>query len=198
MVRDRIGQIAGQFQRDPPTPPSPAPEDDGGYRVREEPLGTRKRLRIVSIGAGASGINMIRTMRLRLKDYDHVVYDKNDSVGGTWHENRYPGCRCDVPSHNYQFSWRPNRGWTNFFSPADEIRAYLCQVCEDEGMMDVIKTSHQVVAARWNEAKGLWELRVRNLRTGDEFADHANFVLDGSGILKYAKHLLKKRERGAA
>ncbi len=156
------------------------------YTVKEAPLGTAKHVRIVGIGAGASGINMVRTLRMKLRDnFEHIVYEKNADVGGTWYENRYPGCRCDVPSHNYQFSWRPNSAWTNFFSPAEEIGAYLHRIADDEGMRDsVIKTQHEVVEARWNEARGRWLLTIANLRTGERFDDYADFLIDASGILK--------------
>ncbi|KAH8675791.1 hypothetical protein BX600DRAFT_432344 [Xylariales sp. PMI_506] len=153
------------------------------YSIVEQPLGTAKHVRIVGIGAGASGINMIRTLRKNLTDYELVVYEKNEGVGGTWHENRYPGCKCDVPSHNYQFSWRPNPEWSNFFAPAKEINQYLCRICEEEKMMDTIKTQHQVVGARWDEVRGLWNLDIKNLVTGEDFSDSANFIIDGSGVL---------------
>lgn len=161
-----------------------APEGTSAYQVDEKPVGSGRRIRIAGIGAGASGINMIRTLRLNLTDYELVIYEKNEDVGGTWFENRYPGCRCDVPSHSYQFSWRPNHEWTNFFSPAKEIRNYLCRVCDEEGMRDTIKTNHRVTAAKWNESQGSWELRVHNSETDQEFVDHANFLVDGTGILK--------------
>ncbi|KAK3301009.1 uncharacterized protein B0H64DRAFT_414697 [Chaetomium fimeti] len=153
------------------------------YTVREQPLGSTRHIRIVGIGAGASGLNLIRTLRLNLSDYEVTVYEKNTDVGGTWLENRYPGCRCDVPSHSYQFSWRQKKDWTNFFSGAEEIGEYLCRVCDEEGMRDSIKTSHQVVRAEWDEKDGQWELTVRNLETGEEFGDHATFLVDGTGIL---------------
>ncbi|KAJ3949097.1 uncharacterized protein N0V96_000209 [Colletotrichum fioriniae] len=70
---------------------------------------------------------MIRTFRQKLTNFEHIVYEKNPEVGGTWYENRYPGCKCDIPSHNYQFSWKPNKEWSNFLSPAEEIQAYLCR-----------------------------------------------------------------------
>lgn len=165
--------------------PNHVPEGhSSAYKINEQPLGSGRHVRIVGIGAGASGINMIRTLRLNLSKYEVVVYEKNDDVGGTWHESRYPGCRCDVPSHSYQFSWRPNHEWSNFFSPAREIGGYLCRVCDEEGMRDSIKTRHRVVAATWNEGKGAWNLRVENLESGEVFDDYANFLLDGSGILK--------------
>jgi cation diffusion facilitator CzcD-associated flavoprotein CzcO len=154
------------------------------YQISEKPIGAGKHIRIVGIGAGASGLNMIRTLRKMLTDYELTIYEKNDDVAGTWHENRYPGCKCDVPSHNYQFSWRPNPEWSNFFAPAEEIRRYLCHLCQEENMMDSIKIQHQVAGAFWDEGRGVWNLNIKNLATGEEFHDEANFVLDGSGILK--------------
>ncbi|ORY62182.1 uncharacterized protein BCR38DRAFT_234267 [Pseudomassariella vexata] len=156
---------------------------NASYSVLEKPLGSAKHIRIVGIGAGASGINMVRTLRNNLTNYEHVIYEKNDNVGGTWEENSYPGCRCDVPSHNYQFSWKPNPDWSNFFSPAEEIKEYLWRVCEEERMSDVIKTQHKVTGAWWDEARGLWDVSIRNLSTGEDFRDQANFIVDASGIL---------------
>lgn len=160
------------------------PKPAVAYAVQEQPLGTTRHIRIACIGAGVSGLNLIRTLRRNLTDYEVVVYEKNTDVGGTWLENRYPGCRCDVPSHSYQFSWRPKKDWPNFFSGAEEIREYLCRVCDEEGMRDSIRVLHQVTAAKWNETDGQWELVVRNLETGEDFNDYATFLVNGSGILK--------------
>ncbi|KAF7536514.1 hypothetical protein G7054_g4467 [Neopestalotiopsis clavispora] len=153
------------------------------YSVEEKPLGATKHVKIIGIGAGASGINMIKTLRESLTDYEFIIYEKNDDVGGTWHENRYPGCRCDIPSHNYQFSWRPNLEWSNFHAPAEEIRQYLCRICDEENMLDSIKLGHQVTGAWWNEAGGLWDVNIKDLSSGEEFHDQAQFIVDGSGIL---------------
>jgi cation diffusion facilitator CzcD-associated flavoprotein CzcO len=182
MTRHRPSQAAAGLVSNGTT--TNAPASTAPYVVLEKPLGTAKHVRIVGIGAGASGINMIRTLRKNLSDYEHVIYEKNEAVGGTWFENRYPGCRCDVPSHNYQFSWRPNLEWTNFFAPAEEIEKYLCRICEEENMTDLIKTRHQVTGAWWDEAQGVWDLSISNLATGEVFRDQANFIVDASGILK--------------
>lgn len=154
------------------------------YTVVDQPLGTSRPTRIVCIGAGVSGINLLRTLRLNLTDYEAQIYEKNDQVGGTWFENRYPGCRCDIPSHCYQYSWRPNKEWSNFFAPAGEIGDYLCQVCKEENMMPSIKLQHRVTAALWDEPRGIWSLKVQDLQTGVEFDDEANFLINASGILK--------------
>jgi cation diffusion facilitator CzcD-associated flavoprotein CzcO len=183
MSGDHLPQFQLHYTESEPYNDIPIHGPNPAYTIREQPLGTAKQIRIVLIGAGASGLNMVRTLRLNLTNYELAVYEKNDEVGGTWYENRYPGVRCDVPSHSYQFSWRPNTQWTNFFSPADEIQEYLCKVCNEEGMRDIIKTSHRILSARWDETKGIWRLAVQNLKTGEEFEDHANFLLDASGIL---------------
>lgn len=186
MVMETSGDRLPQFQHHSadPEPQRHNASMDDSYKVSEEPLGSSKHIRIVVIGAGASGLNMIRTLRLTLSNYELIVYEKNEDVGGTWFENRYPGCRCDVPSHNYQFSWRQNHEWSNFFAPAKEIQEYLCRICDEEGMRDTIKTSHLVSSAGWSEEKGVWNLTVRNEKTCEEFDDYANFLLDGTGILK--------------
>jgi cation diffusion facilitator CzcD-associated flavoprotein CzcO len=169
---------AGTMENEPPQPSSQ-------YEVREKPLGSTRHIRIVGIGAGASGLNLIRTVRLNLSDYELVVYEKNADVGGTWLENRYPGCRCDIPSHSYQFSWRKKKDWSNFHATAEEIGAYLCQVCDEEDMRSTIQTQHRVDEAWWNEKDGQWELVVHNLKTGETFRDYATFLVNGAGILKW-------------
>ncbi|KAJ4252917.1 hypothetical protein NW762_010823 [Fusarium torreyae] len=181
MAASRLNKLAEQLTTASTTARSSNIE--AAYQVADTPLGSTRHLRIIGIGAGMSGINMIRTLRLHLTDYEHVIYEKNPSIGGTWYENRYPGCKCDVPSHNYQFSWRQNPRWSSFFSSAPEIQAYLCRVCEQEGMYPLIRTQHEVVRAEWEENEGIWHLEIRNLQDGTILRDQCHFLLDGSGIL---------------
>lgn len=82
----------------------------GDVTIREENFGTKKRMRIAMLGAGISGINFFKFAEEKLENVDIVCYEKNRGVGGTWLENRYPGCACDIPSVVYQFPWRPVSG----------------------------------------------------------------------------------------
>jgi len=84
--------------------------DGGDVTIREENFGTKKRMRIAMLGAGISGINFFKFAEEKLENVDIVCYEKNRDVGGTWLENRYPGCACDIPSVVYQFPWRPVSG----------------------------------------------------------------------------------------
>lgn len=60
-----------------------------GYEVTEAPLGTPRKLRVITIGAGASGLNLARQIEVHMGNVEHVVYEKNTDDGGTWFENRY-------------------------------------------------------------------------------------------------------------
>ncbi|NBS31120.1 MAG: FAD-dependent oxidoreductase, partial [Actinobacteria bacterium] len=75
---------------------------------------TAPRPRIAIIGAGASGLCL--AYQLNNAGLDWHLYEKNEDVGGTWHENRYPGCGVDTPNHFYCYSFAPNPDWTHFFS----------------------------------------------------------------------------------
>lgn len=69
------------------------------YQVTEHPLGTLRKLRVVTIGAGASGLNMAHQIELHMENVEHVIYEKNADVGGTWFENR----SVTVPALRYMF-----------------------------------------------------------------------------------------------
>ncbi|HVD58649.1 MAG TPA: NAD(P)-binding protein, partial [Thermoleophilaceae bacterium] len=83
--------------------------------------------RIAIVGSGFSGIGMaVRLMRDG--EHDFVLLERASELGGTWRDNTYPGCRCDVPSHLYSFSFAPNPSWSSTFSPQPEILDYLRDV----------------------------------------------------------------------
>ena len=85
------------------------------YEIIDEPSRSRRKIRIIVIGAGASALNFAHDIDQSTLDIELVLYDKNPEVGGTWFENRYPGCGCDIPSVNYQFSWAPSPDWTSLY-----------------------------------------------------------------------------------
>lgn len=64
--------------------------NEQGYKINEIPSGTRRKLRIICVGAGASGINLAKFAQDQLQNVELVIYDKNKDVAGTWFENKYP------------------------------------------------------------------------------------------------------------
>ena len=69
-----------------------------------------------------------------------MILEKADSVGGTWRENTYPGCACDIPSHLYSFSFAPNPDWTHLYARQPEIRAYLEGIADRYGLREHLQT----------------------------------------------------------
>lgn len=82
------------------------------YEVLQEPIHTVQPKRLVCIGAGIAGIAAAYKYQRDLENVDFVIYEKNHDVGGTWLENRYPGCACDIPAHGYTYSWEGNPNWS--------------------------------------------------------------------------------------
>ena len=85
----------------------------------EAPVHTRA----VIIGTGFSGLGM--AIALQRQGVDFVILEKADDIGGTWRDNSYPGCACDIPSHLYSYSFEPKPDWKNPFSYQPEIWDYL-------------------------------------------------------------------------
>jgi cation diffusion facilitator CzcD-associated flavoprotein CzcO len=110
---------------------------------------------VAIIGAGIAGLGLA----LRLADAgrdDVVVLERSDGVGGTWHDNTYPGVACDIPAHLYSFSFAPNASWSRRFAPGAEIRAYLERCAERvEGR---IRLGVSLRSAVWEEDTATWRL----------------------------------------
>jgi cation diffusion facilitator CzcD-associated flavoprotein CzcO len=130
--------------------------------------------RIVVVGTGFAGIGM--AVRLKQAGYDDfVVLERANDVGGTWRDNTYPGCRCDVPSHLYSFSFAPNPEWSSTFSPQPEIEEYLGQVTDRFGVRPHIRFGHAVESAYWED--GQWGIRT------SQGSYTAQFLVSGMGPL---------------
>jgi cation diffusion facilitator CzcD-associated flavoprotein CzcO len=122
------------------------------------PSTTRQRhSRIAILGAGFGGIGT--AIRLRQRGYhDFAVFDRGSEVGGTWRDNSYPGCACDVPSHLYSFSFAPNPGWSRSFSRQPEILDYLRRCVVDYDLRPHLRLDHEVRQAAWDEPSRRWVL----------------------------------------
>jgi cation diffusion facilitator CzcD-associated flavoprotein CzcO len=111
--------------------------------------------RIAIVGSGFSGLGMaIRLKQEGIEDF--VVLERAEQLGGTWRDNTYPGCACDVPSHLYSFSFAPNPEWSRTFSRQPEIWAYLRRTAREHGVEAHIRYRHEVTSASWDDARELW------------------------------------------
>lgn len=113
---------------------------------------------VVIAGAGASGIAL--GANLEALGIPYVIIEKNDEVGGTWLENRYPGCGVDTPNHAYSFSFGTRYRWSRYFSPRDEIADYLVRSAGEFGVRPRIRFRCRVTRADWDESEACWRVTV--------------------------------------
>lgn len=135
-----------------------------------------RHFEIAICGTGFSGLGAA----IRLKEagfHDFVVLERANEVGGTWRDNSYPGCACDVESHLYSFSFAPNPSWSRMYSPQPEILAYLRRCAEDYAILPHVRFEHEVIEAHWNDDAQRWHISTSR----GEFT--ANVLIGGMGPL---------------
>ena len=114
---------------------------------------------IVILGTGFAGLGLaIRLKRAGMNDF--VILERADEVGGTWRDNTYPGCQCDIPSHLYSFSFAPNPNWSRLFPIQPEIWDYLRDVAERFDLLPHIRFGHEVQGATWDEDAAQWRIET--------------------------------------
>ena len=133
-------------------------------------------VRIAIVGTGFAGIGMAVALKQAGYD-DFVIFERADDVGGTWRDNTYPGCACDVPSHLYSFSFAPNPEWSNTFSPQPEIWDYLRRVAKDYDVVSHVRYDHEVTGAAWDHERNVWEVETVSGRY------RADILISGMGAL---------------
>lgn len=156
-------------------------QNTDGYEILEQPYGSHAPRRIICIGAGASGICLAKFAQ-HVHNLEIQIYDKNEDIAGTWFENRYPGCGCDIPSHIYQFMWALNPSWSAYYVEASEILSYFQRVTDEHGLRKYMKLRHQVKGASWNKETSKWTVKVEK-PDGSTFEDTADFLVNASGLL---------------
>ena len=103
------------------------------------------------IGAGFSGLGAAITLT-RAGHRDLLVLERAADVGGTWRDNVYPGCRCDVPSNLYSYSFEAKPDWSETFPSQPELRDYLRGIVRTYHLGDYLRFGHEVTSARWDGA----------------------------------------------
>jgi 4-hydroxyacetophenone monooxygenase len=122
--------------------------------------------RVVIVGAGMSGLLVAH--RLQQAGVPFVILEKNDDVGGTWLENKYPGCRVDNPNHNYSYAFAQRHDWPLHFSTQDVLLDYFQRCADTFGLRDSIRFGTEVASAEWSDTDLRWTVRVRAADGSDE------------------------------
>ena len=149
-------------------------------RLKARPLETATDLNVIIVGAGVSGLCMGK--KLKEEGAKFTILEKSPRLGGTWWENTYPGCGCDVPSHLYSFSFLPNPDWSRVYSGQEEILNYLKRVAEKFNLVEHIQFGQRVTRCDWDPEACRWKVGTEK---GVTFT--ARVLVSGQGALHVPK-----------
>jgi cation diffusion facilitator CzcD-associated flavoprotein CzcO len=139
-----------------------------------------EHVRFAIVGSGFAGIGCgIRFKQSGIEDF--VILERANDLGGTWRDNTYPGCACDVPSHLYSFSFESNPSWSRTFSTQPEIWDYLRHCSKKYGIEPHVRYNHTVIEAAWDEGAEVWHIET------DRGTLTADFFISGVGALSDPK-----------
>jgi monooxygenase len=151
------------------------PRDGGGVQ----------HFNVLVVGAGISGIGAAHQLSHRLPGKSFVVLEAGETFGGTWTVNRYPGVRSDSDMYTFGYSFKP---WLkDELATAEQIRAYLGEVIEENDLARNIRYQHRVTLARWSSGARMWTVEATCLDTGEELRYTADFVWMCQGYYRQDK-----------
>lgn len=137
---------------------------------------------VVIVGTGFAGLGMaIRLKQLGVHTF--TILERAASLGGTWRDNSYPGCACDIPSLLYSFSFEQDAKWRRKFGQRWQILAYLEQCAAKHDLLPHIRFNTAAVAAEFDESTGLWQVETSQ---GDTL--HAKSLVAACGGLSQPRY----------
>ncbi|MEV0688216.1 NAD(P)/FAD-dependent oxidoreductase [Nocardia sp. NPDC050378] len=138
-------------------------------------------MNVAIIGSGFSGTGLAIQLK-RSGEESFVVLERENTLGGTWRDNHYPGAACDVQSHLYSYSFKPKPDWSRVYARQPEILQYLRDCATSEGIVEHMRFDSEVLEAAWIEESNEWLISTTN-------GDYAARVLvSASGHLSDPKY----------
>ena len=140
-------------------------------------------LQVLIIGAGMSGIlSAIKLSELGIK---YKLYEKSDGVGGTWHDNSYPGSRVDIANHFYSYSFEENHRWSEYFSRQPELKNYFEGCFDKYELENNTQFNTEVTSMHFNPESSLWT--VNSCNDNHDISENFNLIISCVGQLNYPK-----------
>ncbi|KAF2678189.1 flavin-binding monooxygenase-like protein, partial [Lentithecium fluviatile CBS 122367] len=148
---------------------------------------------VVVIGAGISGMCMAIDLIKRNKCHNFIIVEKSSGIGGTWNDNKYPGCCCDVWSMLYSYSFEQNPNWTREYPGQEEILDYLRTVAHKYQLYKYIRFNTSVTGATWNDATSRWTVDVtvtggKDAEFSPEYSIECDFLISAVGQLNQPQY----------
>ncbi|PNH48275.1 hypothetical protein VD0004_g180 [Verticillium dahliae] len=155
------------------------------FKLSSEYAYTPRKIKVITIGAGFSGLLMAHKFQHRFPEMrdivEHKIFEARSEVGGTWFVNDYPGVQCDVPAHIYAFPFDPNPDWSRFYASGPDILAYIKATVKKWNLDRDLHLNTKVVDAIWQEDSGQWQVTVEH--EGVRRVEHCHVLISAQGVL---------------
>ncbi|KAF2443240.1 monooxygenase [Karstenula rhodostoma CBS 690.94] len=132
---------------------------------------------VVIVGAGIGGICVAIDLITRNHCRDFVILEQSSGIGGTWHDNTYPGCAVDLQAVVYSYSFAPNSHWTRDFPGQKEILSYLTRVAQEYRLYEHIRFCSAAEEATWDDELKKWKTTVRVAKGSKEAESSSSYIL---------------------
>lgn len=130
-----------------------------GFQVKAG--GVPRSVKVAIVGGGLGGLCMAVKLREAGID-DFVLLEKAGELGGTWRDNHYPGCACDVPLHLYSYSFAADPDWPRRYGEGREIQRYIRRTASAYGLYAHTRFHAELHRAAFDEETGLWTLHLKD------------------------------------
>ena len=115
------------------------------------------KMSVAVLGAGLGGL--AAGIKLKEAGFDDItILEKAEKVGGTWRDNSYPGCCCDVPVGLYQYSFAPSIKWSHIFPRYNQVQQYAEDLVDNFGLGPHLRFGDETKTAVWDDVKSVWKL----------------------------------------
>ena len=132
---------------------------------------------VIIIGSGFGGI--CSAIKLKESSIDSfVILEKAPSVGGTWRDNTYPGCCCDIPAELYSFSFDNDVKWAEAYTSQPAVLDYIRYLVDKYKLQEHFRFKQEVSLMMFNEASSTWMVETAE---GESF--QGNHVISAVGQL---------------
>jgi len=142
---------------------------------------------IAIIGSGPGGLTFAIALKQQLGYNNFTIFEKANSVGGTWRDNIYPGCSSDNNIHFYSLSTdlKPDWNTTHAFQP--EIEEYWQKLSEKYSLLPHLVFGCEVVAANWDSLAQVYHITTKDVKTGALSLTTARILVSAVGLLAVPK-----------
>jgi len=140
---------------------------------------------VLIVGAGISGIGAAYHLGVQCPNRSYVILEAQETFGGTWWTHKYPGIRSDSDLYTFGYRFKPWVGPP--IATAAEIRSYMGEVIDDNGIASHIRYHHQISNASFDSTTNLWTVEVTDTSTGQQQRLSTNFLWMCQGFYRHSE-----------